>query len=153
MQFLEPIRATCPGCAATSEHSLESWLAPSISCPACGSSLAQLALPTKQSIDDWAAIQVWAEVSIEVEERLGINTPGIEDGALCRSKRPVGFTLRDLVSLLMEQYPVQVQAAGGATTCVRAAAESVTQQPVSVSDFDQPLLRVLQLPGWDRRYG
>jgi hypothetical protein len=104
-------------------------------------------------VDDWAALEVWASISIAMEDHLGINAPGINDGALLKAKKCFELTLRDLASLVTEQFPRQVGSYAHAVQCVQGAAEKVSRREVLESDFERPILQVLQLPHWKRSYG
>jgi hypothetical protein len=145
MLLPDPVDTTCPRCTAASRHKLADWLTLTVNCPACGSSLADVASKTKAMVDEWNAIVTWAEVSVEVEARLGIDKPGIEDGPWSGTKA-VELTLSDLASLVAAQFPEKVTAESDAIRHVHEAAEKVIRRQLSRADFDRPLIQLLRLP-------
>jgi hypothetical protein len=148
VMFADPLAVKCPRCAAESRHNSKDLLALAAVCPTCGSPLQGVGRRMGESVDEWGAFVMWAEVFQGVEERLGIPSPGIPDGDVFGTKPPIEMTLLDLVRAVAGHVPPGVEA----FRLVLESAGEVAGHPVSPADMGLPILQALRVPHWAARH-
>jgi hypothetical protein len=117
-------------------------------CWACGRQLVEEGRAWGRHFDETNAFGLWAEVLMEVEDRLSIPYPGIPDGEVFGTKPHAELTLRDLVRTVESHLPLEAET----MRWVLESAAQVAGKPVSAEDMDLPILQALGWPHWTAKH-
>jgi hypothetical protein len=153
MKFAYPLAVKCSRCAAESQHNSKDLLALQAVCPTCNFKLDDIGKRMGAQIDEMSAFATWVQVLMGVEDRLGIQSPGIPDEEALSKKALPELTLRDLARLVRGCVPPGPDSEDRAERLVLEAAEKVAAKQVAMSEMDRPLLRALRLPRWAEKHG
>src|SRR4051812_27614129 len=149
MRFQDPSSVTCPRCSTESAQRVADLLALRATCPKCAANLNDIGLTMRRTLDDWSAFCTWADISIAVEDQLGVS---MDDGDVFKEKpRATSLTLEDLANLVRHYLPADAQQAERSRDLVLEAARKVSRCAVEMEAFGLPILQALSPERWNVR--